>query len=251
MIFYNFFNFTLLFILFLLSCLTVVFCIFIAVLSWLRTFQLHAFAFECPSVSWPEYVFLNVFNLQPLCWMVFPFFFSFLFCMWCLWPINNSTNIHEFWIAFFIRLISDWKIWNQIFFFFDMIIDLALHKYESSMATTFHFYSDAVHKGIQPNLQAYGLANRSTTFLKSVCMPWKFLKSVLCERLKPTASLLIRPYQCVLIRNKSTIFEIFTLLQILEKKTMRMRPTFNIFLQSHHMYLRQLHSCLRSLATAT
>ena len=47
---------------------------------------------------------------------------------------------------------------------------------------------------------------------------YKVLTRVLCERLKPHAKALIAPYQCGFRPSKSTIDQIFTLRQILEKR---------------------------------
>lgn len=46
---------------------------------------------------------------------------------------------------------------------------------------------------------------------------YKVLSSVICERLKPIVNRLIGPYQCGFRPGKSTIDQIFTLRQILEK----------------------------------
>ena len=47
---------------------------------------------------------------------------------------------------------------------------------------------------------------------------YKVLSSALCERLKPQAKALIGSYQCGFRTGKSTIDQIFTLRQIMEKR---------------------------------
>ena len=58
---------------------------------------------------------------------------------------------------------------------------------------------------------------------------YKVLSSVLCERLKPTVNKLIGPYQCGFRPGKSTIDQIFTLRQILEKTQEKQIDTHHLF----------------------
>ena len=58
---------------------------------------------------------------------------------------------------------------------------------------------------------------------------YKVLTSVLCERLKPHAKALIGPYQCGFRPGKSTIDQIFTLRQILEKRHENQDKTLHLF----------------------
>ena len=58
---------------------------------------------------------------------------------------------------------------------------------------------------------------------------YKVLASVLCERLKPTVNQLIGPYQCGFRPGKSTIDQIFTIRQILEKTHERRIDTHHLF----------------------
>ena len=58
---------------------------------------------------------------------------------------------------------------------------------------------------------------------------YKVLTSVLCERLKPHAKALIGPYQCGFRPGKSTIDQIFTLRQILEKRHENQDKTHHLF----------------------
>ena len=59
---------------------------------------------------------------------------------------------------------------------------------------------------------------------RGISLSYKLLTSVLCDRLKPHAKALIGPYQCSFKPGKSTIDQIFTLRQILEKR--QNTPTF-------------------------
>nr|XP_043068191.1 uncharacterized protein LOC122321607 [Drosophila bipectinata] len=58
---------------------------------------------------------------------------------------------------------------------------------------------------------------------------YKVLTSVLCERLKPHAEALIGPYQCGFRPGKSTVDQIFTLRQILEKSYENQIDTYHLF----------------------
>ena len=60
---------------------------------------------------------------------------------------------------------------------------------------------------------------------------YKVLTGVLCERLKPIVKTLIGPYQCGFRPGKSTIDQIFTLHQILERPT-KNKSTYTIFLST-------------------
>ncbi|XP_060665319.1 uncharacterized protein LOC132797575 [Drosophila nasuta] len=58
---------------------------------------------------------------------------------------------------------------------------------------------------------------------------YKVLTSILCERLKPHAEALIGPYQCGFRPGKSTVDQIFTLRQILEKSYENQIDTYHLF----------------------
>ena len=58
---------------------------------------------------------------------------------------------------------------------------------------------------------------------------YRILSSVLCERLKPFVNKLIGSYQCSFIPGKSTIDQIFTLRQILEKTRDKQINTVHLF----------------------
>ena len=58
---------------------------------------------------------------------------------------------------------------------------------------------------------------------------YKLLTSVLCERLKPQAKTLIGPYQCGFRPANSTIDQIFTLCQMLEKRHENQDKTHQLF----------------------
>ena len=58
---------------------------------------------------------------------------------------------------------------------------------------------------------------------------YKILSSVLCERLKPFVNKLIGSYQCGFRPGKSTIDQIFTLRQILEKTQEKQIDTHHLF----------------------
>ena len=58
---------------------------------------------------------------------------------------------------------------------------------------------------------------------------YRILSSVLCERLKPFVNKLIGSYQCGFRPGKSTIDQIFTLRQILEKTRDKQINTFHLF----------------------
>ncbi|XP_062137632.1 uncharacterized protein LOC133846936 [Drosophila sulfurigaster albostrigata] len=62
-----------------------------------------------------------------------------------------------------------------------------------------------------------------------IAISYKVLSSVICERLKPYTSTLIGPYQCGFRPGKSTIDQIFTLRQILEK-------THENGIDTHHLF---------------
>ena len=59
---------------------------------------------------------------------------------------------------------------------------------------------------------------------------YKVLRDVLCERLKPLVKTLVGPYQCGFRPGKSTIDQIFTLRQILEKTYEKQVDTHHIFI---------------------
>ncbi|XP_055855997.1 uncharacterized protein LOC129919171 [Episyrphus balteatus] len=59
---------------------------------------------------------------------------------------------------------------------------------------------------------------------------YKILSAVLCERLKPFVNNLIGPYQCGFRPGKSTIDQIFTLRQILEKTQEQQIDTHHLFI---------------------
>ncbi|XP_062141784.1 uncharacterized protein LOC133849679 [Drosophila sulfurigaster albostrigata] len=63
-----------------------------------------------------------------------------------------------------------------------------------------------------------------------IAISYKVLSSVICERLKPYTSTLIGPYQCGFRPGKSTIDQIFTLRQILEK-------THENGIDTHHLFV--------------
>ncbi|XP_043065425.1 uncharacterized protein LOC122320881 [Drosophila ficusphila] len=60
---------------------------------------------------------------------------------------------------------------------------------------------------------------------------YKVLSSVLCENMKPHAEALIGPYQCGFRPGKSTIDQIFTLRQILEKSYENQIDTHHLFVE--------------------
>ena len=63
-------------------------------------------------------------------------------------------------------------------------------------------------------------------------IPYRILSSVLCERLKPLLNKLIGSYQCGFRPGKSTIDQIFTLRQILEKTQDKQINTFHLIVDS-------------------
>ena len=71
---------------------------------------------------------------------------------------------------------------------------------------------------------------------------YKVLSSVLCERLKPIVNRLIGPYQCGFRPGKSTIDQIFTLRQILEKSLEKQIDTHHLFVD----YKAAFDSTIRS-----
>lgn len=71
---------------------------------------------------------------------------------------------------------------------------------------------------------------------------YKVLSSVLCERLKPIVNNLIGPYQCGFRPGKSTIDQIFTLRQILEKTLEKQIDTHHLFVD----YKAAFDSTIRS-----
>lgn len=71
---------------------------------------------------------------------------------------------------------------------------------------------------------------------------YKVLSSVICERLKPIVNRLIGPYQCGFRPGKSTIDQIFTLRQILEKTLEKQIDTHHLFVD----YKAAFDSTIRS-----
>ena len=69
---------------------------------------------------------------------------------------------------------------------------------------------------------------------------YKILSIILCERLKPYLSSIIRPYQCGFRPGKSTVDQMFTLRQILEKT-----HEFNV--DTHHLFIdfKQAYDSIR------
>jgi len=65
---------------------------------------------------------------------------------------------------------------------------------------------------------------------------YKILSAVLCERLKPYINNLIGPYQCGFRPGKSTIDQIFTLRQILEKTQEFQVDTYHLFIDFKAAY---------------
>lgn len=80
-----------------------------------------------------------------------------------------------------------------------------------------------IHKKGDPTMRAN---YRGISLLN---ISYKVLSSVLCERLKPTVNRLIGPYQCGFRPGKSTIDQIFTLRQILEKTLEKQIDTHHLF----------------------
>ena len=83
---------------------------------------------------------------------------------------------------------------------------------------------------------------------------YRILSSVLCERLKPFVNKLIGSYQSGFRPGKSTIDQIFTLRQILEKTRNKQINTFNLFVDfksafdtphTDHLYatMSEIYSC--------
>ncbi|XP_054086050.1 putative uncharacterized transposon-derived protein F52C9.6 isoform X2 [Zeugodacus cucurbitae] len=73
---------------------------------------------------------------------------------------------------------------------------------------------------------------------------YKVLSSVLCERLKPTVNELIGPYQCGFRPGKSTMDQIFTMRQILEKTRERRIDTHHLFIDFKAAFDSTKRSCL-------
>ncbi|XP_043064519.1 uncharacterized protein LOC122320475 [Drosophila ficusphila] len=76
-----------------------------------------------------------------------------------------------------------------------------------------------------------GDATQRTNYRGISLLPvaYKVLTSVLCEKLKPHAEALIGPYQCGFRPGKSTMDQIFTLRQILEKSHENQIDTYHLF----------------------
>ena len=73
---------------------------------------------------------------------------------------------------------------------------------------------------------------------------YKVLSSVLCGRLKPFANTLIGPYQCGVRSGKSTIDQIFTLRQILEKTHEKQVDTHHLFVDYKAAFDSPIRDCL-------
>ena len=71
-----------------------------------------------------------------------------------------------------------------------------------------------------------------TTYANYLPIEYKVLTTVLCEILKHHAKALIGPYQCGFRPGKSTIDQIFTLRQILEKIPMKTKTKHTTFLST-------------------
>jgi sorting nexin-29 len=76
-----------------------------------------------------------------------------------------------------------------------------------------------------------GDATQRTNYRGISLLPvaYKVLTSVMCERLKPYAEALIGPYQCGFRPGRSTVDQIFTLRQILEKAYENQIDTYHLF----------------------
>ncbi|XP_062127293.1 uncharacterized protein LOC133839668 [Drosophila sulfurigaster albostrigata] len=73
---------------------------------------------------------------------------------------------------------------------------------------------------------------------------YKVLTSVLCERPKPHAEALIGPYQCGFRPGKSTVDQIFTLRQILEKSYENQIDTYHLFVDYKAAFDSPRRDCL-------
>ena len=77
-----------------------------------------------------------------------------------------------------------------------------------------------------------------------ISIAYKVLSSVLCERLKPYTKTLIGPYQCGFRPGKSTIDQIFTLRQILEKTHENQIDTHHLFVDYKAAFDSPIRDCL-------
>ena len=77
-----------------------------------------------------------------------------------------------------------------------------------------------------------------------ISIAYKVLSSVLCERLKPLTKTLIGPYQCGFRPGKSTIDQIFTLRQILEKTHENQIDTHHLFVDYKAAFDSPRRDCL-------
>ena len=77
-----------------------------------------------------------------------------------------------------------------------------------------------------------------------ITIAYKVLSSVLCERLKPFANTLIGPYQCGFRPGRSTIDQIFTLRQILEKTREKQVDTHHLFVDYKAAFDSPIRDCL-------
>ncbi|KPU81866.1 uncharacterized protein Dana_GF27359, partial [Drosophila ananassae] len=111
----------------------------------------------------------------------------------------------------------------------DMLVG-SMHKLISKIWLTESMPDDWNHSMICPILKN-GDATLRTNYRGISLLPvaYKVLTSVLCENLKPHAEALIGPYQCGFRPGKSTIDQIFTLRQILEKFYENQIDTYHLF----------------------
>ena len=82
---------------------------------------------------------------------------------------------------------------------------------------------------------------------------YRILSSVLCERLKPFMNKLIGSYQCGFRPGKSTIDQIFTLRQILEKTQEKQIDTHHLFVDFKDAFdspNRELPSLMQTLTSS-
>ncbi|XP_020806218.1 uncharacterized protein LOC110182509 [Drosophila serrata] len=111
----------------------------------------------------------------------------------------------------------------------DMLVG-SMHQLISKIWLTESMPDDWNHSMICPILKK-GDATLRTNYRGISLLPvaYKVLTSVLCENLKPHAEALIGPYQCGFRPGKSTMDQIFTLRQILEKSYENQIDTYHLF----------------------
>ena len=105
-----------------------------------------------------------------------------------------------------------------------ILLCINVYIYEFSVLLKLGFISPVLKKG-----DAIICSNYSGISLLTIA--YRILSSVLCERLKPFVNKLIGTYQCSFRPGKSTIDQIFTLRQILEKTRDKQINTFHLFVE--------------------